>query len=332
MSIAATPNSSGEKEQGDLRPSSRSSIGAVQVAICICTYRRPDGLRRVLRSLSALKLESHPMAHVTIVVVDNDAEGDSALVVDEAAAYVPFPIRVNIEPRRGISHARNRCVALASGCDLIAFIDDDETAEPDWLSALLSTMEQFHADVVTGPVLSVFESTPPQWILDGRFLDRDRFRTGAELETAKTGNVLIRKSLLDHVNGPFDHRFALTGGEDALLFMQLQSMGARLVWCDEAVVNEVIAGNRLNVKWTARRAFRLGNTITRCERIVNPAARGSFARAAKALGKIVIGIAAFPIRAPRGRAGAASSLRDIAYGIGCLVGFTGYGYQEYRDA
>jgi len=239
---------------------------------------------------------------------------------------------MEIELRRGISHARNRCVALAADCELICFIDDDEVARPRWLSELLSAIDRYQADVVTGPVDSAFESPPPDWVAQGRFFDRSRLKTGTLLDTAKTGNVIIRKAILDRVPGPFDHRFALTGGEDAFLFMRMHQQGARILWCDEAVAIEYVPEGRVRLPWIVKRAFRTGSTITRIERILQPAGRDRLIRICKGFGKITIGTAALPIRAGKGRAGIVLCLCEIAYGAGCIAGCIGYCYQVYRDA
>ena len=53
-----------------------------------------------------------------------------------------------IEDNRGISHARNRLVKESKNADFLAFIDDDETAEPQWLDELLSLMKQTDADAI----------------------------------------------------------------------------------------------------------------------------------------------------------------------------------------
>ena len=92
-------------------------------SVIVCTRHRPDPLARCLSSLTEL---DGPDPEV--IVVDNTAgETEIRRVATEAAAqYV-------VEPRVGLSHARNAGIDAAGG-ELIAFIDDDAVADSAWLA------------------------------------------------------------------------------------------------------------------------------------------------------------------------------------------------------
>src|SRR3712207_291321 len=105
----------------------------MKVAICIATYLRPEGLWRVLQSLDALRFSSSPEPDVEVVVIDNDPDGSAGATCERAKGATRWPIRYVHEPRRGISQVRNRAVEVTRAtADFIAFIDDDEIAEPQW--------------------------------------------------------------------------------------------------------------------------------------------------------------------------------------------------------
>src|SRR5579883_1155797 len=109
---------------------------APRVAVCIATFRRPEGLRRLLSELQEQTFHGEPPA-VDVVVVDNDeARSAQAVCRDSPLARLHYVH----EPRRGIPQARNRAIKTARelGCGLIAFIDDDELPANDWLDQLLS--------------------------------------------------------------------------------------------------------------------------------------------------------------------------------------------------
>jgi succinoglycan biosynthesis protein ExoM len=229
------------------------------VCICIATYRRSAELTRLLRSLSTLALRKSGRVSVRIAIADNDPDGSSLSTVRDAASYLKIPILYEIEPSSGVSFARNQTVRMAGKCDFVAFVDDDEFVEPQWLDELLSTQALYNADVVLGPVLPAFDYEPPPWMVKGRFFERPRHATGTSLHYGRTGNALVTKRVLDGIRGPFDPSFALCGGEDTLLFKQLLVAGARIVWCDEAIVTEVNSAGR-NARWFLRRAFGSANT------------------------------------------------------------------------
>src|SRR5690606_12136505 len=169
-----------------------------RVAIGVTTFRRPGLLATLLDSLALLRSPGGRGVQPLVVVVDNDADGSARSVAEARAAVLPWPVRYVIEPRRGISHGRNRVVAeaLDAGADHVAFIDDDETASPGWLAELLRVQAAFDADAVEGPVVPRYAPDVPDWVRRGGFFEEARWPTGTPRPTAKAGNVLITRRLL----------------------------------------------------------------------------------------------------------------------------------------
>jgi len=232
----------------------------MNISLCIATYRRP-------MQLTALLTDVAHQVHFPdeVVVVDNDAEGSARYVVDRwRRTRLPFPVRYEIQPVQNISLTRNRTVELASG-DWLAFIDDDERAPRTWLLQLMVTALRLKADVVLGPVIPLVPTHAPAWIRRGRFYDWARMRTGTEipLNRLRFGNVLLRASLLRDSMPPFDPAYGLTGGEDGDLLARLAQNGARILWCDEAFVDEPIEPSRLRLTWLLRRSLRGGQDFAR---------------------------------------------------------------------
>jgi succinoglycan biosynthesis protein ExoM len=235
----------------------------VSVDICAATFRRPALLLDLLRSLERQKVASD--VFVRIIVVDNDEQRSGQSAIDAIAGIGPFPIVYGFEPRRGISYARNRCLAL-SDADWVAFIDDDETAVEDWLQRLLDTARQFRTDFVIGPVLSRLPPEAPAWVSRSGLFDRKRFPTGTSVkEGGGTGNVLFSRALLKRAGRGFALSHNLTGGGDMEFFAYLQSIGAVKVFCNEAEATETVPPERANAHWLLRRNFRAGQTWVRVE-------------------------------------------------------------------
>lgn len=235
-----------------------------QISVCICTYKRPQGLRRALQSLVALQTPEG--CHLEVVVIDNDPMASAAQVVNDIRpAFLDKALLLLHEPTPGVSHARNRGLACASG-ELVAFIDDDEYVQPDWLTELLGCIDRSQADAVFGPVLPSFEVPPTPWLLASGINDRQRFPTGTVLpwREARTGNVMLRRTMLEGGHR-FSTEFARTGGEDSLFFVTAQRNGRKLVWCDEAVVHESVPAERMARDWVLHRAFMGGRTYVRLE-------------------------------------------------------------------
>ena len=121
----------------------------IRVAICIATFRRQELLRELLVGLAQLTFHKARKPHIQIVVVDNDELASAEEICDDVS--IPWPIKYVVEPRRGITHARNRTIAEVSSADFVAFIDDDEIPSAHWLDELLWAQEKFSADVVPAP-------------------------------------------------------------------------------------------------------------------------------------------------------------------------------------
>lgn len=232
----------------------------MNISLCIATYRRGERLQVLLDDLVC---QHRPPNEV--VVVDNDATGSARSVVERRRALgAPFPIHYDVQPIKNISLTRNRTVQLASG-DWIAFIDDDERAPPAWLAQLADAAVHYAADGVLGPVEPVVPIHAPSWLRDGGFYDWARMKTGTVIPANKLrfGNVLLRGSLLRGSTPPFDPNYGLTGGEDGDLLARLVQAGARIVWCDEAIVREPVERARLSLRWLLRRALRGGQDFAR---------------------------------------------------------------------
>jgi succinoglycan biosynthesis protein ExoM len=303
----------------------------VRIAICVATFRRPNGLAKLLESLAKMHEPPVPSVIIKIFVVDNDAAGTAREITRRYSEHLPWPLHYEIEPRRGICYSRNRAVALASNFEFIAFVDDDEVVDPAWLNELINTQKKFSADVVVGPVLSVFLETPPDWIVTGRFFEYGRHLTGTQVRFANTNNVLIRRAILDELSGPFDSRFALSGGGDTFLSLQLRHRDRSIVWCDSAIVYEYVPASRMRSKWILQRAYRHGNASARCDKLLDDsrAIRKVF-RLAKGSARIAQGALGLVPALLFGKPAWVKMAADISRGAGMVTGILGHTYEEYK--
>ncbi len=299
-----------------------------KVGICINTYRRTASLTELLRSVAELNVP--PEIDLVIVVVDNDSEESARTTVE--AVQLPWPIVYDVEPIRNISHARNRAMrrALAERADLIAFIDDDETASPQWLSELLRVRAETSAEVVTGPVVGRPPADAPAWAQRGEFFTRRRpLGSGAIVSVAETANALVARSVAETF--AFDPSFGLAGGGDSHFFVRARQAGARIVWAADAIVVETVPSSRATVRWLFRRAFREGNCGVFVERAVMPLHVWMPQRIAKTLARCAMGVGMLSLAVLGGKVAAIRALRQLGLGLGALAGLVGYRYVEYRS-
>lgn len=128
--------------------------------IAICTLNRAESLRRTLDSLEAMRVPKDLQWEV--VVVNNGSTDHTDEVIASYAGRLP--IRREIEPRRGISSARNRAVDAAKG-EYIIWTDDDTVVDRDWLAHYIMAFRRWpESAVFGGAIIPRYESPVADWL------------------------------------------------------------------------------------------------------------------------------------------------------------------------
>jgi len=311
-------------------PETRSQNN-IRVAICISTFRRQPLLAELL--LGIANLQFHKVAHpqLSVVVVDTPSDGGSARDLCESMS-LPWPIKYVVEPRRGLTYARNSAIATAGPVDFVAFIDDDEIPSVAWLDELLWAQAQFAADVICGPVLARYSPEVAEWIQKGEFFNSPSRMTGTQCKTGATHNALVGRHVFGKVQG-FDHEYSLSGAEDTDFFLRAARSGCKIMWSQEAVVYEYISARRGTVKWIVRREYQTGNGWVFCETRMNSRLLNRVVRFIKASAHIAIGSGAVIWSSVLwNRTAVVRSLRRISLGAGMLSALVGHRFLAYRTS
>lgn len=222
------------------------------ISILIASMGRPS----LIDTLTSIAAARRPEGEaVELVIADDSADG--AVLRLLAGRDVGLPLRVIPVGAGNVALARNACLDAAAG-DLLIFVDDDETVEPDWIEGHLSAAGNFSADAVFGPVFPAYPEGTPAWFVAANplFQDWDWQDDGKPTPRGRTGNTLIRRSALGQLR--FDPAFGRTGGEDDDFFLRLAAGGARMVVTDRARVHERVPAERARAAYPLRRACRTG--------------------------------------------------------------------------
>lgn len=221
------------------------------VTVVLCTRDRPEGAVATLRGLSGLQYKPFE-----IVVVDNAPSSDQTkIAILEEFGRDPR-IHYVRESRPGLSCARNRGVAEATG-EIIAFTDDDVLVDPWWLDGIVRGFQP-ESDVacVTGLIPTAEIDNAIQLYFDqreswGTFCERRVFdlvdnRDDSSLYPYSAGiygagaNFAMTKIALKDL-GAFDEALGAGspsgGGEDLEMFMRVVLSGRRLVYEPSAIVS-----------------------------------------------------------------------------------------------
>lgn len=227
------------------------------IDVCIATYKRPILLSNLLTSIARQTLDG---IRLRIIVIDNDQEQSAHSVVKAFKGRNKIELIYDVEPQKNIALARNRALQHVTA-EYLVFVDDDETVSRTWLSALLKSLTKYSADVAFGPVTCILPANAPTWA--ERLFKRAHYQTGEQVSFGGAGNVMMRRRILKDLTAYFNPDFGLTGGEDTEFFYRLHLMNKRLIWCDEAAVDEYVPMARVSLQWIRMRGYRSGQTYNR---------------------------------------------------------------------
>jgi glycosyltransferase involved in cell wall biosynthesis len=301
------------------------------VILCIPTFRRPEGLHKLLTHVGALAYQGR----LSVIVVENDAElRAGAAVVAGMAQTFRFPLICIVEARRGQTYAYNRGFAAAARAlprvDYIAVLDDDEYPDRSWLTRMVATARSLDADIVGGPVLPVFDD-PHHWLAKGGFYAPRRYASGRVDMIYGAGSMLAKRSMIeDYLDEPFSHAFAFTGGSDLEFFERCRRDGRAFAWADAALVFETTPRSRTTLSWLLRRNFRKGSERARIDRESSTLMRKPALRWGRGLALMALGVFALPFAAFRGRTAIVTDVSRIARGAGRIAAEFNLFYDEYR--
>ncbi|WP_120520928.1 glycosyltransferase family 2 protein [Arthrobacter celericrescens] len=231
----------------------------VSVVICTYTTRRWDQLLDVIESV---RTQTVPAEEV-LVVTDHNEDLYRRLVeiVDDVTV-------VRSRGPRGLSGARNTGVDLAAS-EVIAFLDDDAKAAPDWLERLLAYYDDPDVLAVGGRVEPLWDAARPgyfgeelDWIVGCSYTGMPR--VASEVRNVIGANMSFRRSVLRRVGG-----FNLSLGRKGTLPLgceeteicirsRMGSPGGRIVYEPAALVRHHVPAERGKVRYILSRSWSEG--------------------------------------------------------------------------
>jgi GT2 family glycosyltransferase len=241
----------------------------ISVVICCYTMGRWEILLDVIESV---RNQTMPPLEV-IVVVDHNEDLYKRLlaVVDDVT------LAESTGPR-GLSGARNTGVGLADS-DIVAFLDDDAQAAPDWLERLVVFYDDPDVLAVGGRVEPVWESGRPAYF--GEELDwivgcshRGLPKVASEVRNVIGANMSFRLEVLRQVGG-FNVALGRQGTKplgceetEVCIRSTMGSPGSRIVYEPAAVVRHQVPASRATVRYLLARSWSEGLSKAQVSEIV----------------------------------------------------------------
>jgi glycosyltransferase involved in cell wall biosynthesis len=240
-----------------------------KISVVICTYNRAKYLSATLDSVA---LQTFPPEKFEIIVVDNNSVDSTEEVCQRFIdQYTNLSIHYFKEIRQGISYGRNKGVEEAQG-EFIAFIDDDETVEPDYLQNLdLFFRDYPQAELSGGPVVPVYETPPPDWLspftmrlITGAYDKGKKIKTVGAKDYPGTGHATFKRELFFKY-GEFNTNLgrkgtSLLGGEDKDFFLRLIQGGVHCYYLPSAKIYHHIPASKMSNDFFNRLTYSIGKS------------------------------------------------------------------------
>ncbi|MEU8235581.1 glycosyltransferase family 2 protein [Actinoplanes sp. NPDC048967] len=239
----------------------------ISVVIPTHTERRWQSLVRTVRSA---RTQRHAPAEVVVVVDHNPAlfrrirrELPGVTVLENAYA-------------RGASGTRNTG-AFHTGTPLIAFLDDDTVASPDWLGRLKAPFADPAVVGAGGGILPAWSGARPRWMPDELLWTVGVSYTGMPTATAPIRNVwsasmMVRRDAFTAVGG-FRTGFGKLGDrnrpEDTELCLRMSAAGGgHWMYVPGALIDHEVPTERSTFRFLMRRCYAEGRGKVQMARLL----------------------------------------------------------------
>lgn len=247
------------------------SVAADTVSVVICAHdeRRWEAIGRAVESLHA---QTRPL-HQVIVVVDHNPD-----LFARVAGQLTGIVAIQNEGARGLSAARNAGTAIATGT-LVAFLDDDATARPDWVERLADACRDPELIGAGGRSVPNWLDREPAWFPEEFLWAVGCTYRGMPDEPTRVRNIFggcfcIRREALEELGG-FLSEFGRVGtqlmcNEETELCIRASRRwpGRGFLYDPGAVIEHEVPGSRITLSYFRRRCFAEGVSKGRLSRHV----------------------------------------------------------------
>lgn len=233
----------------------------MKVSVVVCTYSM-DRYPSFSEAVESVLAQSYEPIEVVLVVDGN--EEVFARVEEDFGDVENVVLHCN-EENRGISYSRTKGAKIATG-DVVAMIDDDATAEPDWIEKLVRTYEENPDAVAVGG------NVVPDWVADKPDFFPSEFywlvgcdergfgRHMEEVRNTYGSNISYKRDVFLDVGG-YDENTGRKGDrhiqahEAPVCIRIYEKTGKRVIYNKRARVHHKLFEYRTEPRWLVFRSF-----------------------------------------------------------------------------
>lgn len=229
---------------------------SVSVVIACYSLERLDSIEAALTSVRKQSLEPSRV----VLAVDNNP----ALAELVAQRFDWITVVSNVAGR-GASATRNAGVEVVE-TEFTAFLDDDETADPDWLRELVAPFTDPTVVGTGGKYAPVWEGGKPAWfpadfawVVGGAYEGMPT--TTSVVRNVWSGNMAVRTAAFREVDGfraDFGKQEAVSEPEDTDLCIRMAAGGRHWMYVPSAVIFHEVPRRRASFAFFVQRCLSEG--------------------------------------------------------------------------
>jgi GT2 family glycosyltransferase len=240
-----------------------------KMSVVVPTYQRPVWIRRAVKSLAA---QTHPPDEVVAIARDTDLPTHEAIAALQREA-LPFELRRELVVEPGFMPPVQLGLSVARG-DLIAVMDDDAEAQPDWAERLRGHYADPSVGAVGGRCLNYSDELGPTPVpttdrvgyvswrgqFVGEMFCEPTFSEPVDVDFMLGGNMSYRREVARRIQFDMALNRSVAQGYEVDIGLQVRSMGWRILYDPRVVIRHYSApresvGLRMSdaesIKWYA---------------------------------------------------------------------------------
>lgn len=237
-----------------------------KISATICSYNRA---RFVIKAVESIFNQDFDKNLYEVIVVDNNSTDNVIeLLAAYKAAHPNYNFSYYTETNQGVAHTRTRCAKEAKG-EIIAYLDDDSTAEPGWLKGMVTFFDE-QPDVysVGGKISPLFLTGIPNWFSKYFWGLVGSFDQGGQIKQLKGerypcgANMAFRKAAFDKI-GYFNTALGRSGKgllatEEKDIYKRVLAAGYKVYYLPHVSVIHAVEANKFDVNYVKRNSMGIG--------------------------------------------------------------------------
>jgi len=214
----------------------------MKVTILICTRNRAQSIVPCLDSIDTAA-RTASLTDAEIIVTDNASDDDTSSIVRNWAAGSSIPVRLEYEPRTGITIAKNRGLRSARG-EILVLTDDDCRLQNDYFVELLRLHANDTEPALRGGRVELGNTADLALTIKTDILPRRWDLSNHSAKHENLGNcflgcnLFMRRAVYERL-GPFDENFGvgrIPSGEDTEYIFRAYAAGLKIEYAPNIVV------------------------------------------------------------------------------------------------